>query len=125
MFMDYYGVRIGPGSAPNPAGYLFAVDGKAIAEELTVKLSQNWPDYVFEQDYKLMPLQGIERFVKENGHLPGVPSAAEVEAEGAHLGALSATLLQKIEELTLHAIAQEKKVSTLERELRRLRTERD
>ncbi|MCB0589465.1 MAG: hypothetical protein KDD06_29545, partial [Phaeodactylibacter sp.] len=52
------------------SGYKLAVDGKAICEELRVKLSQNWPDYVFEEGYKLLSLDEVEKTIQEKGHLP-------------------------------------------------------
>lgn len=61
------------------------------------------PDYVFEEDYQLMPLPELERFIRQNKHLPDVPSAAELSGK-INLGEMQMTLLQKIEELTLHVI---------------------
>ncbi len=74
---------------PPPADYKFAVAGKIIAEELNIKLKSNWPDYVFNPDYNLMPLIQLEAFIKENGHLPDVPSAKEVESNGLLLGEMN------------------------------------
>ena len=71
------------------------VDGKILAEEVEVQLSQDWPfawpDYVFEDGYALMSLMELERSINENRHLPGVPSAAEVGREGIKLMRLAAT----------------------------------
>ena len=81
----------------------FGVDGEIITREITVDYD-NWPDYVFSRDYKLRPLQELEKFLDENKHLPGVPSQDEIHADGINLGEMDATLLQKIEELTLYMI---------------------
>lgn len=77
------------------------------------------PDYVFESDYKLAPLAEVEAFTRENKHLPDVPSAREIKAGGLDLTEMNLTLLRKVEELTLHAIAQEKRIQSLEAELRK------
>ncbi len=70
-----------------------------------VKVSpEGWPDYVFEQSYKLPDLKVTEQFIKENKHLPEVPSAKEVQTNGIELGQMNAMLLKKIEELTLYLI---------------------
>ena len=104
------------------SGYKLAVDGKVICEELRVKLSQNWPDYVFAEDYELMPLEEVERSIKENGHLPGIPSADEVEKEGGiEVGEMQRLMLEKMEELTLHLIELKKENEQLREELQELK----
>ncbi|SMC75327.1 hypothetical protein [Pedobacter africanus] len=94
------GVGIGTGDL---RGYKLAVNGKIRAQEIKVEASP-WPDYVFAKDYQLPTLQETEKHIKDKGHLPGIPSAAEVKANGIDLGEMNAKLLQKIEELTLHLI---------------------
>lgn len=89
-------------------GYKLAVAGSTVAESVTVRLQGNWPDYVFDKGYQLPSLSETEKSIKEKGHLPGIPSAAEVKNNGLDLGEMNAKLLQKIEELTLHLIEQEK-----------------
>lgn len=96
--------------ATNPQGYKLAVAGKIISEEVVVKLQANWPDYVFESDYKPLTLEEIEQYIKVNKHLPGVPSAKEVEEKGISVGEMNAILLKKIEELTLEIIELNKKL---------------
>eukprot|EP01133_Synstelium_polycarpum_P010059 gene10059-11734_t len=85
-----------------------SVNGKIRAQEIKVETA-GWPDYVFEESYKLPVLAETEKHIKEKGHLPGIPSAAEVKANGVELGEMSAKLLQKIEELTLYIIQQNKR----------------
>ncbi len=87
-------------------------DGKFTTEEVQVEVV-NPPDFVFDTDYYLMPLAEIEAFVKQNHHLPEVPSAAEMQANGVELGKMNMLLLQKVEELTLHMIEQNKKIKLL------------
>jgi len=72
------------------------------------------PDYVFEPDYKLMPLAEVESFTKANKHLPEVPSAAEIEQGGLDLAKMNLILLKKVEELTLHTIELEKRLKAVE-----------
>lgn len=81
-----------------------AVGGTIRAEEVVVQLRSNWPDYVFSESYALPLLSDVEKFVKENHHLPGIPSASEVKQNGNNLGEMDALLLRKIEELTLYLI---------------------
>jgi hypothetical protein len=87
-----------------------AVNGDIFSKK--VKVTQNgWPDYVFNTTYKLRPLKEVEDFIKKYNHLPDVPSAGEVEKNGLDLGDNQATLLKKIEELTLYIIEQDKKMA--------------
>jgi hypothetical protein len=76
----------------------------------------DWADYVFDKNYRLAPLSEVEGVIKREGHLPGMPSAADVAAHGLSVGEMQAKLLQKIEELTLHQIEQEKRIEQLEKE---------
>lgn len=77
--------------------------------------AQQWSDFVFEERYPLMPLNELEIYIDQNGHLPGVPSEDEVLKEGINLAEMNAILLQKIEELTLYLIEQEKRIIELEK----------
>lgn len=74
---------------------------------------QVWPDYVFKKDYKLMPLEDLSTFISKNGHLPNVPSEKEVQENGADLGEMNRILLEKIEELTLYTISQQREIEDL------------
>ena len=90
------------------------IKGKIKAQEIEVTLDvKDWPDFVFENDYTLMTLQETEDFIKENKHLPNVPSAAEVEANGVNLGEMNAILIQKVEELTLYILDLQKQINEL------------
>jgi hypothetical protein len=104
-------VLIGTAINPSPAdaGLKLAVSGSINAKK--VKVTQlGWADYVFAPNYKLPTLTEVEKFIQANKHLPSVLSAAEVEKNGIDLGDNQATLLQKIEELTLYAIDANKKI---------------
>ncbi len=101
----FYGnVGIGTSNMAIPSGYKFAVDGKIICEEVRVDISDNWADFVFEDDYHLMPLQELDSYIQENKHLPEIPTSEEVQENGISVGEMNAKLLQKIEELTLYVI---------------------
>ncbi|MDX1477841.1 MAG: hypothetical protein R3301_09030, partial [Saprospiraceae bacterium] len=105
-------VRIG--HLDDVPGYALSVDGKIIAEELKVQLSGSWPDYVFDPGYALKSPAEIEQFIGNHGRLPGVPSAAEVESNGLEVGQMHRILLEKVEELTLLVIEQDKRIRELE-----------
>lgn len=97
--------------------------GKVYVNELVVKKYINpgdWPDYVFENDYQKMSLNEIEKFVKENKHLPNIPSAAEVVENGISVGEMQAKQLEKIEELTLHLIEKDKQIDELSKRLSKI-----
>jgi hypothetical protein len=91
-------------------GYKLAVNGNAVFTKVVVKPYGNWPDYVFQPTYRLLPLSDVEQYINQYHHLPGVTSAEEVEKNGLDIGDNQATLLKKIEELTLYAIQQNKKI---------------
>lgn len=110
---------IGSNSAFPATGYQLSVDGKIIAEEVKVQLSTSWPDYVFGEGYKLMPIDELEKSIQQNKHLPNIPSAADVTAEkGIVLGEMNRKLLEKIEELTLYIIQLKKENNSLESRLK-------
>ena len=98
-------VGIGVQFASNlPAGYMLSVDGKIVAEELRIQNSNNWPDYVFSDQYKLMPLNELKTSIETNRHLPNIPSAATVLEEGILIGDMQKKMMEKIEELTLYIL---------------------
>lgn len=78
-----------------------------------VVTTTNFPDYVFDDDYDLMSLSDLEQTLRREGHLPGMPSAAEVAVSGIGIGDMQTRLLEKIEELTLYTIAQGKEIDVL------------
>jgi chitodextrinase len=104
-------------------GFSLAVAGGIVAEELTIELQANWPDYVFTEAYELPTLLDMEKHIKEKGHLMNVPSAAEIEKNGLQVGIMQAKLLEKIEELMLYTINQEKRIKALEAEILKLHEE--
>ena len=81
----------------------------------------NAADYVFDESYNLKPLHEVEAFVKENKHLPGIPSASEMSEKGISVSAMSNMLLEKVEELTLHMIRLEKENAELRSKMNSLK----
>jgi hypothetical protein len=102
-----------------PANCKLSVAGGIQAYEVVV--SNNWSDYVFDPGYRLAPLSEVAAYVKENHHLPDIPSAEDVQRNGVSLGDMQAKLLAKVEELTLHMIESEERSDRLERENAELR----
>ena len=111
--MSLNGGKVGIGVI-NPNEKL-EVNGTIRSKKVLVEASP-WPDYVFESDYDLMSLKEVEGFIMSNKHLPDVPSAKVVEQDGLDLGSMDATLLKKVEELTLYLIEVNKKVEKLQEE---------
>lgn len=103
-------------------GFKLGVQGKIATEEVKVAQYNEWPDFVFEEAYNLPSLEAIESHIDSVGHLPNIPSASQVENNGFYLGEMNAKLLQKIEELTLYTIEQEKKIKAQTKEIKELKT---
>lgn len=110
------------GTIQSASGYKLCVDGKIICEEVKVQNNASWPDFVFNSSYKLPDLLSVEKQIQTDGHLSGVPSADEVCDNGISLGEMQGTLLQKIEELTLYMIDQQKQINQLKSENEELKT---
>jgi hypothetical protein len=111
--------RLNIGTAPSfGTQYRLAVAGSigAWGEVRVFTNGSSFPDYVFDADYKLRSLEDTESYIKENHHLPEVPSAAEVAKEGMSLNGISEILLKKVEELTLHLIEMKKDSEAIRKE---------
>ena len=109
------GCNSGVEEGPNATGYSVSVDGKIMCEELRVELSSSWPDYVFEDDYDKMSLNDVDEFIQANKHLPGIPSAKVMEdIGGIDMGDMLVKLVEKVEELTLYTIEQQKVIEELQ-----------
>lgn len=102
-------------------------NGLFLARSIRVDLN-TWADHVFNKNYKLMRLKEVKQFIADKGHLPGVPTAKEITSNGLDLGEMQKIQMQKIEELTLHLIdlderltATEAQIKALEKENRKLK----
>jgi hypothetical protein len=104
--------RVGIGTSTPKSGYKLSVEGKVACRELKVETAA-WPDYVFSEEFQLMPLSEVENFITKNNHLPGIPSAAAVVGEGLDVGAMQVKMMEKIEELTLYVIDLQKQNDAL------------
>ncbi|MGJ1437881.1 hypothetical protein [Sphingobacterium siyangense] len=103
----------------NPQAKL-SVDGNILAKEIKIKTDVSVPDYVFEPDYDLKSLAEIESYIKANKHLPEVPSAKEIQADGMDVAAMNLLLLKKVEEMTLHLIEKDKIINRIMERLEKL-----
>jgi len=114
---EYFAGPVGIGTtvpcgATAPTGCAMSVNGAIQAKEVIV--NANWSDYVFDSGYRNRPLAEVAAYIRENHHLPDIPSAQEVEEKGVSLGDMQAKLLAKIEEITLHMIQAEDRNDRLE-----------
>ena len=114
----FYDGSVGIGTT-NPQSEL-AVNG-TITSKVAVTTQTGWSDFVFKNDYQLPALIDVKEFIKENGHLPGVPSEDYIKKNGNNLGETDAVLLQKIEELTLYLIDLNEKNKKLKAEIEQLK----
>jgi hypothetical protein len=117
--------NVGIGTTPNSnaGSYKLAVAGTigAWGEVRVFTTGTSFPDYVFDPAYQLPSLEETEKYVKENRHLPEVPSAADIEKDGMSLNGMNTILLKKVEELTLYMIEMKKKTEELEKEIKELK----
>ncbi|MCC6690448.1 MAG: hypothetical protein IT235_02840 [Bacteroidia bacterium] len=106
---------VGIGTA-NPSQKL---DVNGIIRANEVRVCMGTCDFVFENDYKLMPLNQVEKYIKQNKHLPEIASAKEMEAQnGVEMGKMQSKLLQKVEELTLYTIELQKQIEELKKKVK-------
>lgn len=119
--VNYLNGSVGIGTTMVPANYKFAVAGDMIAERVVVKLTGNWPDYVFSPSYKRSTLLEVEEYINKNQHLPNIPSAKEVAENGIDVGKMNAKLLEKMEEMTLYMIEQQKEIKALREEVEQIK----
>lgn len=115
LFVDGSG-NVNIGSQTDAPGYKLRVDGKMICEEVKVKLSSAWPDYVFEDKHQLMPVNELSKFIQVNKHLPNIPSAREVATNGIQVGDMQKRMMEKIEELTLYIISLQQQIDSLKKQ---------
>jgi hypothetical protein len=120
IYGDFSNGSVGIGTTDLQAA--LTVNGTIKAEEIKVAVDIQ-PDYVFEDDYNLMSLNKLEKHIKENKHLPGIPSSEEAVKNGLEVGDMQTKLLEKVEELTLYVIEQDKELTELKKEVGNLKKE--
>ncbi len=112
---------VGIGTTNPDPNFKLSVNGSIRSKEVNVEA--NWSDFVFLENYELLTLEEVEQHINENGHLPEIPSEAEVSENGINLGEMDAKLLQKIEELTLYLIQQNKELKSANIKIEQLQKE--
>lgn len=117
--LDFTTGNVGIGLSAR-SDYSLAVDGGMVTDSVKVLMDvSSVPDYVFASDYKLLTLEEIEEYVQKEKHLPNVPSASEIAKDGLNLGQMNMLLLEKVEELTLHMIEQNKALKAKEEAIKK------
>lgn len=102
----------------------FRVEANGMVRARKIKVdSETWADYVFDENYKLLPLNELEVFLKKNKHLPSIPSEKQIIEEGIDVTEMNVKMMEKIEELTLYLIQQNKKLEKQSKELEELKAE--
>ncbi|MBL7980794.1 MAG: hypothetical protein JNL52_03195, partial [Flavobacteriales bacterium] len=119
--------KVGIGTVPPPGtidGYRLYVEDGIATRDVMVKTGP-WPDFVFDTGYDLMPLSELRAFVQRNRHLPGIPKASEVEADGGvEVGDLQRRMLETIEQQALYILQLEERLQQLEQRVTTLQTSR-
>ncbi|HEX2921878.1 MAG TPA: hypothetical protein VHO50_12015 [Bacteroidales bacterium] len=95
----------------DPGIYKLNVSGKIRADEIVVNTSG--ADFVFDPGYNLLDLAEVEKYIEENKHLPDVAPASEMQSDGMNVSEMQTKLLQKVEELTIYLIEQQKEIEML------------
>lgn len=115
----YYGDEIAYSIKDGSENDIFLIDagGGVYCKSIHVKSSPFWPDYVFENEYNLMPLPELEVYIQDNCHLPNMKDAETIEKEGVDVYETTRLLTEKIEELTLYIIEANKRIEELEKQL--------
>ncbi len=119
--LDFFSITESQLLFKSPTAELFKINanGHAYARKMVVTLANPFPDYVFETNYKLMPLADLAAFIAKNKHLPNLPSAQQVADNNnqVELGEMQTKLLEKVEELTLYILQQQQQIEELQRKL--------
>ena len=114
IYGDFATNQVGINTKTIPSDYALGVQGKIITTEVRVLLAGDWPDYVFAEEYDLMPIEELEEFIQDNKHLPDVPSSNDIETQGGHdIGDMNKILLKKVEELSLYVIQLKQELEAL------------
>lgn len=108
--------KIGVNTVNNTSNFALAVDGGIISNKVHIKEVKQWPDHVFSADYQLLDLNDLKHYLKDNRHLPGVPSEQEILANGYDINEMQYIMLEKIEEMTRYIILLQDEINQLKAE---------
>lgn len=117
------GIGVNPSEMNTSTEYNLYVANGILTERVKAALrsTSDWADYVFKPDYQLMNIMEVDAFIRQHGHLPGVPAAEEVKEQGIDMALMDAKLLEKIEELTLYVIELKKENEAIKAQLNSLK----
>lgn len=115
MIMQQTTGDMGIGTTDLATGHKLSVNGKIACTEVRVQPQNQWPDYVFAEEYALKPLEQLKQEIEIHGHLPGIPSAQEIQTNGLQIGDMQSRMMEKIEELTLYLIDINSQVADLKK----------
>ncbi|WP_158800292.1 hypothetical protein [Pedobacter sp. L105] len=107
--------KVGIGTV-DPKGYSLAVNGNIHTKEVNVDVN-GWADYVFKNEYSLLPLSEVKTYIDKNQHLPDMPSESELVKSGLNVGEMNKILTKKVEELTLYLIENQKELQELKNQM--------
>lgn len=107
--------KVGINTENTTANYALAIDGGIITTKVYIQDVEDWPDYVFADNYNLMTLNDLRSYINKYRHLPNLPSQSEVTATGYDIGETQVALLKKIEELTLYTLQQQEEIEALKK----------
>ena len=113
--------KVGINTENNTSAYALAIDGGLITTKVFIQDVENWPDYVFDETYKLMPIVELKNYINSHKHLPEMPSESEVVGNGYDLNDMQQAMMRKIEELTLYTIQQQEEIEQLRKMVEELR----
>lgn len=113
--------KVGINTENTMTAYALAVDGGLITTKVYIQDVENWPDYVFDDTYKLMPLHELRVYVEANRHLPEMPSEREIVGQGYDIEEMQHAMMKKIEELTLYTLQQQEEIEALRKQVDELK----
>lgn len=113
--------KVGVNVENTTTNYALAVDGGIITTKVYIQDVQNWPDYVFGDSYRLMPLHELKAFICDNRHLPEMPAGSEIEGQGYDMQEIQQAMMRKIEELTLYTLQQQEEIEALRKTVEELK----
>ena len=113
--------KVGINRENTTSDYTLAVAGGVITTKVFIQDVEEWPDYVFEDTYRLMPLHELKKFIGDNKHLPDIPSEKEIVGQGYDMQEIQQAMLKKIEELTLYTMQQQEEIDALKKTINELK----